>query len=248
MRTIRRCPELGAGVSGSPCSAADSPGIPTGPQMPARRRVVLEDRRCRQNRGSFRRSFASCVGRGLAALRQADDRRAPAERVFLPSGGRIESIRAARCRGTQTWEFGRSGDSGGGTVAEPVDRSAPQALLLVERVDSSDMLTCAYKAGISRGFEFSETCIRCLDPRVEARVARLPDTVGRRSAVSLGVARTASGFGASGSLAPLPPVGGTRWLPKSNRLAGPRARVSRTGRHPAASAGLPSWRAWLGAA
>lgn len=115
---------------------------------------MLKGRRCRQNRGSFRRSFASRVGRGLAARRQAGGGRAPEERAILPSGSSA-SIRLLRSRRIPADAAGRYGDS---APPESFGRRAPPAPHLLERVASSDMLTSAYHTGISRGFQKFRVC------------------------------------------------------------------------------------------
>ena len=215
----------GPAVASSPRAAADSPGLPRGPQIPARGRGALEPRRCRQNRGSFRRTFASRVGRGLAALRQDGGRKTPAERAIRPPG-----IHASIGRLATGEEWPRTLDGAAIAVASPSpsrwDREAARRALLVERVSSSDMLTRAYNAGISRGFEFSATCIRRFGRRSEARGDRLSDTARRRAAAGSSIARTGSGFWVAGSFAPFRTRRGNRWIPEVE----PSHRVLRMGK------------------
>ncbi len=134
-------------------------------------------RRCRQNRGSFRRSFASRVGRGLAARRQAGGRRAPAERAIVPSGN-AASMRLVRRRRIPADRARRGYGDRGSAPRESFARRAPPTCRLLERVSSSDMLRRAYNAEISRGFEFSAMCIRRLDPRTEVDFDRIENRSG----------------------------------------------------------------------
>lgn len=245
MTALRRSPECAPAVAGSPRSALDSPGVPAGPQNHARGPGALEARRCRQNRGSFRRSFASRVGRGLAALRQRGACNEPADTNRSPRD-RTPAMRVAALGRSLAPTAGACDDRGCGAGRVRPDRKALRARPAVERAASSDMLERAYNAGISRGFEFSAIRIRRLDPGSEACAEQLPYTlpytVRRRSAERNRMARTESGFGARRAIAPHRPVGAVDRFRRSIRLTGPYARVSRTARHATASARIPRWR------
>jgi hypothetical protein len=132
------------------------------------------------------------------------------------------------------------------------DRAERLTRRAVERVDSSDMLTRAYKAGISRGFE----CFghEQQTPRSQIRGPRGPgsDPARTRSGDAWPMLLSWLGpgpdCGSQHVADPAPPAGVADVFRRPRRLDGPRSRASSTARHASASAGLPSARARNGAA
>jgi hypothetical protein len=132
------------------------------------------------------------------------------------------------------------------------DRAGRLPRCAVERVDSSDMLTRAYKAGISRGFEFFGN--EQQTPRSQIRGPRGPgsDPARTRSGDAWPMLLSWLGpgpdCGSQHVADPAPPAGVADVFRRPRRLDGPRSRASSTARHASASAGLPSARARNGAA
>jgi hypothetical protein len=128
----------------------------------------MAGRRCRQNRGSRRRSFASRIGRRAAARRWPSAQLgtdAPARHPAgwaLPPGVHRTSSLSPTPRPDRVAPRTRPGQG-----RTRVTASGPPGAL-VERGMPSDMLPRLNCLGISRGFEFSRPCVRCPRPAPEA--------------------------------------------------------------------------------
>ena len=138
------------------CAAGPSDGRPT---LPSESRLSGAQVRITRRQAAGRSTRPRTARRG--------------HRPHAPPSGVRALARFVRERGTRGCARGARSAARSGLRARgrPVWRGAG-ASGLVERVRCSDMLPKPYKAGISRGFEFSATCIRRRRPACETRAIR----------------------------------------------------------------------------
>ncbi len=226
------------GFGGCPVARV-STGFPrssVGSADPCAGERAYESRRCRQNRGSLRRSSASSVGRAIAAPRQRSGSRWPGPDRD-PHGVRGAPFRCGKAFGSPPRSADPAADRACFSVPRCCGGTAEAACPPVENGDPSDMLLCAYSAGIARGSEFSAMPVQRLDPGSEARFDRVSHTLDRCLADRVAGARTPSGS------EPADPE--CRTASPSRRKISGRRDVAAGGPH--GSAGRPATaRRWLG--